>query len=199
MLMISHKSFHLYSIFTVSINFAWYIIFISDIRIVLSSWPMISAMFLRTHKNDVCDFPVVSYWLPHIIYSFFFISKHGNFSKEMGNHDSWVIEAWWHLYAGISLYMPSQWETMLQCNIIPHWLGAYTKLSLYMHLFCAESSPEPMIWLAIESIEINSGAVWIKIQVFLYMKNVYKMTSIWYNLQSVKRHAHIHVWSHGSN
>ena len=26
--------------------------------------------------------------------------------------------------------MPSQWETMLHCNVVSHWLGAYTKWSL---------------------------------------------------------------------
>ena len=26
---------------------------------------------------------------------------------------------------------PSQWETTLQCNVVSHWLGAYTKWSLH--------------------------------------------------------------------
>ena len=28
------------------------------------------------------------------------------------------------------VHMPSQWETMLQCNVVSHWLDAYTKWSL---------------------------------------------------------------------
>ena len=28
--------------------------------------------------------------------------------------------------------MPSQWETMLQCNSVSHWLGAFTKWSLHI-------------------------------------------------------------------
>ena len=28
-------------------------------------------------------------------------------------------------------YAPSQWEMMLHCNVISHWLGAYTKWSLW--------------------------------------------------------------------
>ena len=28
------------------------------------------------------------------------------------------------------VYAPSQWETTLQCNVVSHWLGAYTKWSL---------------------------------------------------------------------
>ena len=37
-------------------------------------------------------------------------------------------------YTFICLYAPSQWETTLQCNVVSHWLGAYTKWSLY-HTF----------------------------------------------------------------
>ena len=29
-----------------------------------------------------------------------------------------------------SVYVPSQWEMTLHCNVVSHWLGAYTKLSL---------------------------------------------------------------------
>ena len=28
------------------------------------------------------------------------------------------------------VYVPSQWETTLQCNVVSHWLGVYTKWSL---------------------------------------------------------------------
>ena len=28
--------------------------------------------------------------------------------------------------------MPSQWETMLQCNSVSHWLGTFTKWSLHI-------------------------------------------------------------------
>ena len=33
-----------------------------------------------------------------------------------------------------SVYVPSQWETTLHCNVVSHWLGAYTKWSLYMYM-----------------------------------------------------------------
>ena len=32
------------------------------------------------------------------------------------------------------VYVPSQWETMLQCDVIFHWLGAYTKWSLHNNM-----------------------------------------------------------------
>ena len=32
-----------------------------------------------------------------------------------------------------SRYVPSQWETSLQCNDVSHWLGAYLNRSLHMH------------------------------------------------------------------
>ena len=38
------------------------------------------------------------------------------------------------------VYAPSQWETMLHCNVVSHWLGAYTKCSL-CHL-----SKKPSKW-----------------------------------------------------
>ena len=33
-------------------------------------------------------------------------------------------------FRGHFLHVPSQWETMLHCNIVSHWLVAYTKWSL---------------------------------------------------------------------
>ena len=32
-----------------------------------------------------------------------------------------------------SVYAPSQWEMVLQCNAISHWLGAYTEWRLIFH------------------------------------------------------------------
>ena len=32
------------------------------------------------------------------------------------------------------VYTPSQWETTLQCNVVSHWLGAYTNWSLWVWL-----------------------------------------------------------------
>ena len=32
------------------------------------------------------------------------------------------------------VYAPSQWETTLQCNVVSHWLGAYTEWSLWYYL-----------------------------------------------------------------
>ena len=41
-----------------------------------------------------------------------------------------------HMYIWICrdhfVYVPSQWETTLQCNMVSHWLAAYTKRSLNM-------------------------------------------------------------------
>ena len=41
----------------------------------------------------------------------------------------------WTLISGCkdcSVYVPSQWETTLHCNVGSHWLGPYTKQSLGM-------------------------------------------------------------------
>ena len=42
------------------------------------------------------------------------------------------LNQWWNLQftRDYFVYVPNQWETMLQCNIVSHWLGAYTKRSL---------------------------------------------------------------------
>ena len=59
-------------------------------------------------------------------------------------HDLWlaVLPAAWLAHLNIDwrlliyrdhfVHAPSQWEMTLQCNIISHWLGAYTKWSLHI-------------------------------------------------------------------
>ena len=36
----------------------------------------------------------------------------------------------WCLFRDQSRYVPSQWETLLHCNTVSHWLGAYLDWSL---------------------------------------------------------------------
>ena len=50
------------------------------------------------------------------------------------------------------VYVPCQWETTLHCNIISHWLGAYTKWTLRMYVlnysgstFIKPDQPDPWI------------------------------------------------------
>ena len=40
-----------------------------------------------------------------------------------------MLLRWQALWGIILCYVPSQWETTLHCNIVSHWLGAYTKRS----------------------------------------------------------------------
>ena len=49
----------------------------------------------------------------------------------------------WLAYAGVRyqllfrnhfVYVPSQWETTLHCNVVSHWLGAYTKWSMLFRI-----------------------------------------------------------------
>ena len=35
-----------------------------------------------------------------------------------------------------SVHAPSQWETTLHCNVVSHWLGAYTNWSLLTKVYC---------------------------------------------------------------
>ena len=40
------------------------------------------------------------------------------------------------------VYVPSQWETTLHCNVVSHWLGAYTKWFLLTSIFVVVSQVE---------------------------------------------------------
>ena len=60
----------------------------------------------------------------------------------------------WHLCRDHFVYAPSQWdwETMLKCNIISHWLGTSTKRSL-----------SSVSWLITEDIGATAGIMrWMK-------------------------------------
>ena len=41
-----------------------------------------------------------------------------------------------HISRQQSRYAPSQWETLLQCNNVSHWLGAYLNWSLHIFQGC---------------------------------------------------------------
>ena len=42
-------------------------------------------------------------------------------------------KSWWHCKRKV-LHAPRQWQTALHCNVVSHWLGAYTKWSLHMDI-----------------------------------------------------------------
>ena len=60
--------------------------------------------------------------------------------KIVDYHDDWNFFLWFSIISSKCypyysardqfLHGPSQWKTVLQCNILSHWLGAYTKWSL---------------------------------------------------------------------
>ena len=67
----------------------------------------------------------------------------------------------WHLFVRDHfVYAPSKWETMLQCNVASHWVGAYTKWSL----ICTAV----FIWIDTSTLLLCVG-VWSHI----YVKNRY--------------------------
>ena len=43
-----------------------------------------------------------------------------------------VICHWLGPFTKWFVYLPSQWKSMLQCNVICHWLGPFTKWSLHV-------------------------------------------------------------------
>ena len=62
----------------------------------------------------------------------------------------------------LSVHAPSQWETTLHCNVISHWLCAYTKWSLWVYY--RNNPPDPLKYV----IEYN---VWLNI--FLKKLNIF--------------------------
>ena len=58
------------------------------------------------------------------------IEKKINILYNVFSHWLWPCQdkaymLWWAF-----VYAPNQWDMMLQCNVVPHWLGAFTKWSL---------------------------------------------------------------------
>ena len=43
----------------------------------------------------------------------------------------------WDNYSDPFVNAPSQWETTLQCNVVSHWLGSFTKWSLNWYISVA--------------------------------------------------------------
>ena len=59
------------------------------------------------------------YWSKHGFGPNFEFCRNTPFTCPLGDH---------------SVYVPSQWETALQCNGVSHWLGAYIEWSLRLHI-----------------------------------------------------------------
>ena len=71
--------------------------------------------------------PHVEQWLPFFEFPviwYLMISDVHLSQPVLGNEEKWLHYLRDHVYA------PSKWETMLQCNVVSHWLVAYSKWSL---------------------------------------------------------------------
>ena len=71
------------------------------------------------------------------------------------------------------VYTPSQWETALQCNVVSHWLGAYTKWSLSF-----KRKTNPCIWVCVYEFQhVNvESLVLVLVSCFVYL-------ILWYYIQ----------------
>ena len=62
-------------------------------------------------------------------------------------------------------YAPSQWETTLHCNVVSHWLGAYTKWTLEWLTFADNISNErfgfclKFHWSLLLSVQLTNSGV----------------------------------------
>ena len=66
------------------------------------------------------------------------------------------------------MYAPSQWETTLQCNVVSHWLCAYTKRSLIIYCFIivyklTNSVDYQNIILGLNLLPL-SASIWLRLQ-----------------------------------
>ena len=58
-------------------------------------------------------------------------------------------------------YAPSQWKMTLQCNVIPHWLGAFTKWSLMMHQTWNSKHSSTVLTNALLDTWTNTENCWV--------------------------------------
>ena len=69
-------------------------------------------------------------------------------------------------------YAPSQWETTLQCNVVSHWLGAYTKWSLSFMIFIEKSSHTVILTWRFNSLMPKLNFAEHKLQMIFFIEIV---------------------------
>ena len=73
--------------------------------------------------------------------------------------------------------VPSQWETMLHCKIASHWLGAYTKWSLFSLI---SSTCQVLKWFSEKGKNLPCTCM-----VFIVL-SIRQMNKIWHQVRSVR-------------
>ena len=53
------------------------------------------------------------------------------------------------------VYVPSQWEAMLGCNVMSHWIGAQTKWSLCLTVNLTLMNKTNEIWIKLPTFSLN--------------------------------------------
>ena len=79
---------------------------------VTLDWPWSCSTLVQRLTNEVCSVGITS--------------SQWNCDPEFCCRDHFV-------------YAPSQWQIMLQCNVISHWLGAYTEWTLLLLLWYGDN------------------------------------------------------------
>ena len=76
-------------------------------------------------------------------------------------HFEWFLdidmmwEAETHIFRDLFVHAPSQWETTLQCNVVSHWLGSFTKWTLHIIWNKTIFIQENVLWTAISEMLAN--------------------------------------------
>ena len=77
--------------------------------------------------------PVALVWCNHVVHKVKHISTTANTIDEVDTSQSVAMtpSQYYIIFRDHFVYAPNQWETTLHCNVVSHWLGAYTKWSLH--------------------------------------------------------------------
>ena len=95
------------------------------------------------------------------------------------------------------VYAPSQWETTLQCNFVCHWLGAYTKFSLWIFSWLIKGKLRIYVLVHWVTIGSDNGLLLVRCQAticinsgLLFMGPLWTNWEIWNKFNTVR-----HKWS----
>ena len=81
-------------------------------------------------NHTIAPVPVKQPWRIWVNRLCWFIANDNITTTKQSTANLWALFMEYTVHRDYIVYAPNQWETTLQCNIIFHWLGAYTKRSL---------------------------------------------------------------------
>ena len=96
-------------------------------------------------------------------------------------HNIWISRNYF-------VYVPSQWETVLQCNVVSHWLGACTEWSLITLLSSVLTHGDQH-----KSSAVKTNSLFHFMTRVIILSN--EMYPVVYPMFSMKPHDHCYAWA----